>query len=49
MEDLEKQDLAQLVAYYRQKCNELEYSLLISQIKLNKTVKEKEDINQTLL
>jgi hypothetical protein len=49
MNELDKEDLAQLVTYYRQKCNDLEYSLLISQIKLNKIVKEKEDINQTLL
>jgi len=49
MNELDKEDLAQLVAYYRQKCNDLEYSLLVSQIKLNKIVKEKEDINQTLL
>jgi hypothetical protein len=49
MEDLEKQDLLQLIAYYRQKCNDLEYSLLVSQIKVNKITKAQEDINQALV
>jgi hypothetical protein len=40
MEDLTQEELNQLIIYYKNKCHELEYSLLITQLKVNKLSKE---------
>lgn len=43
MEELSREDLIQLVIFYRQKAADLEYSSLLQQLKLNKIILEKEE------
>ena len=38
MEELGREELVQLVAFYRQKSSDLEFSLLQTQLKLNKAM-----------
>lgn len=49
MEDLKKEDYKELVAFYKNKSTELEWALLLQQIKYNNTVKEKDKKTEELL
>lgn len=40
MEDLGMEDLKQLVIFYKQKAADLEYHMLVAQLKLNNFIKE---------
>ena len=46
MEDLTKQDLKELIIFYKNKSVEMEWSFLLQQIKYNNMVKEKDKDKQ---
>ena len=44
MENLEKEELKQVVNYYKNKISEVELSFLLLQLEMNKKLKEQKDI-----
>ena len=44
MQDLEKEELKQVVNYYKNKVSEVELSFLLLQLEMNKKLKEQKDL-----